>query len=389
MRRLLSVVCGVVLFETLFFSLLAPLLPRYTDSLGLSKFDAGVLVGCYAAGGLAGALPGGLVATRLGVKVTMLGGVGLLATLSAVFGFADTLWLLDLARFGQGVGAALAWTGALAWLVDEAPAHRRGELIGVTVAAAAVGSLLGPAVGALATAIGIRATFVGLAVLGAVIAGWAMRLPSPVRGTGQPVRAIFPAARRPGVASGIWLLALPSLMFGVLGVLAPLRLGELGLSGSAIGAVFLVAAAVEAGASVVFGRWADLAGRELPLRASLAASVLACLLLPIGDDRWSLALLVVLGATAFGAFFAPAMALLADEAERAGLEQALGFALLNLAWAPGNLVGAVAGGAIATATGDTAPYLILALLCALTLPALKHLLHLERALETSSSSRCT
>jgi MFS family permease len=119
---------------------------------------------------------------------------------------------------------------------------------------------------------------------------------------------------------------------------------------------------------------------------SLAASAAACLLLPLGRDRWSLALLVVLAATAFGAFFAPAMALLADEAERAGLEQALAFALLNLAWAPGHLVGSAAGGALASGTGDTPPYLILALLCAVTLPALKHLLQHERALEPAPRS---
>jgi MFS family permease len=120
-----------------------------------------------------------------------------------------------------------------------------------------------------------------------------------------------------------------------------------------------------------------------PLRASLIASALACLILPLGKNDWSLAVLVVLAATAFGAFFAPAMALLADQAERAGLEQALGFALLNTAWAPGHLAGSAGGGVLAGTAGDATPYLILALLCALTLPALKHLLQRERIRDTA------
>jgi MFS family permease len=373
-RRLLLIVSGVVLVETVFFSALAPLLPRYADDLGLSKFGAGVLVGSYAAGGFVGALPGGFLASRLGVKPTMLTGLGVMAALSGVFGFARAVWLLDLLRFGQGVGAALAWTGALAWLVTEAPRERRGELLGLAIAAAAGGALLGPAVGAAATVVGTRSTFVAAGVVGAALAVWAVRMPDPGRGEGQSLRLVLPAIRRPGLATGLWLLALPSLMLGVLGVLAPLRLGGFGLSGSVIGAVFLLAAALEVGASVVCGRWADRSGREAPLRASLAASGVACFLLPLGTTIWSQALLVIFAATAFAAFFAPAMALLADQTERAGLEQAFGFALLNAAWAPGHLIGSIAGGALAGAAGDAAPYLTLAVLCTVTLPALKRLL---------------
>ena len=45
-------------------------------------------------------------------------------------------------------------------------------------------------------------------------------------------------------------------------------------------------------------------------------------------------------------------------------------ALVNLAWAPGQTLGAVGGGALAHATRDTVPYLALAAVCALTLLAL-------------------
>jgi MFS family permease len=162
-------------------------------------------------------------------------------------------------------------------------------------------------------------------------------------------------------------------MLGVLGVLAPLRLDGFGLSGSAIGAVFLLAATLEVGASLVSGRWADRQGLKAPLRVSLAPSGVACLLLPFGMAIWSQVVLVVFAATAFAALFAPAMALLADQTERAGLEQAFGFALLNAAWAPGHLIGSVGGGALAGVVGDTAPYLGLVGLCAVTLPALKRL----------------
>ena len=42
---------------------------------------------------------------------------------------------------------------------------------------------------------------------------------------------------------------------------------------------------------------------------------------------------------------------------------------MNLAWAPGHIVGSTVGGAVADATGDAVPYLIVGALCILTLVA--------------------
>jgi MFS family permease len=61
------------------------------------------------------------------------------------------------------------------------------------------------------------------------------------------------------------------------------------------------------------------------------------------------------------------MALISDTSERAGLAHGLAFALSNLAWGGGIVVGSAAGGALAEATADAVPYGILAALCVLTL----------------------
>ena len=50
-RRLLVLVCAVVMVETLFFAALTPLLPELSREFGLSKTGVGVLSGAYAAGG--------------------------------------------------------------------------------------------------------------------------------------------------------------------------------------------------------------------------------------------------------------------------------------------------------------------------------------------------
>jgi hypothetical protein len=80
-----------------------------------------------------------------------------------------------------------------------------------------------------------------------------------------------------------------------------------------------------------------------------------------------LALLIVVIAATLGGFWAPAMAMLSDAAEACGLDQALAAALMNLAWAAGQIVGGGGGGAVAKVAGDGLPMVATAGLCAATL----------------------
>ena len=72
---------------------------------------------------------------------------------------------------------------------------------------------------------------------------------------------------------------------------------------------------------------------------------------------------------AYSAPYTPGMALASDRAEVAGLSQGLTFGLIDSAWATGNLAGPVLGGALATASGDAAAYVLAAALCLFTLVA--------------------
>ena len=82
-----------------------------------------------------------------------------------------------------------------------------------------------------------------------------------------------------------------------------------------------------------------------------------------------LALLVVCAGLAFGTFFTPGMTLLSNLAESRGLHYGYAAALINLAWAPGQTIGAAGGGALAQATSDAVPYLVLSAVCVATLVA--------------------
>jgi MFS family permease len=372
-RKLLLLVGAVVFTDTMFFAALTPLLPEYADALDLSKAEAGVLSSAYAAGALVGGLPAGLATARFGVKPTVLLGLAGMAATTLTFGLADVYWLLVGARFLQGLASALSWTAALSWLVAAAPPERRGELIGTAMASAIGGALLGPVVGGVASIVGTGWAFGSVAVLAVGLGASAVATPAFAPQPPQPLRRLLDALRDPAVVAGGWLVLLPALLFGVLGVLAPLRLDELGFGAVAIGATFLIAAGIEALINPAVGRFSDRRGRLLPLRAGLLASLIVTATIAWIGDQWLLAAFVVAAGMSFGTLWTPAMSLLADASEALGLDHAYGFALMNLAWAPGAAAGAAFGGGLAEATADWVPYLALAAACALTVAAISRL----------------
>jgi MFS family permease len=368
MRRLLILVGAIVFVDTMFFAALTPLLPHYVHDLGLSKAQAGLLSAAYPIGTFVGALPGGIATARLGVKpAALIGLAGLIAT-TIMFGFAHSEWALDLARFAQGVASAFTWAAGLTWLTLMAPADRRGELIGSALAAAIGGALFGPVVGGVASVVGTAAAFSGIAVLAAGIAIGVATTPAPGPQRRQPISALWYALGDPRLRTAMWFVVLPGILFGLLGVLGPLRLSELGLGALGIGATWFIATGLEAIASPYVGRVSDRRGRIAPILVGLVASAIALGLLPWPDRWFVLAALVLCAAVSFGLFWAPAMSLLADTSEARGLDYAYGFALMNMAWAPGQFSGAALGGALAGATGgDAVPYLCAGALCVLTL----------------------
>jgi MFS family permease len=361
--RLLALVCAIVGVDTVFFSALTPLLPHYAAAAGLSKSGAGLLIAAYPAGTLLGSLPSGALVARFGDRTVAVTGLVLMGVSTLVFGWSAAAGLLDAARLLQGIGGACTWTAALSWLATAAPPARRGELLGTALGAAVVGALFGPVVGAVANTVGTGAAFSAAAVADALLIAVAFTVPSPRPQVPQPLRAALPALRDRQVMTGSWLMALAGIAFGTLDVLTPLRLSRLGATGTVIAATFLCAALVESGLSPLAGRLSDRFGAARPLTVSLLAGAACAVVIPLlGSAGWLIAVLIV-GTPFYGTVFAPASALVASGAEDLGLNQGIAFALSNLTWAAGQSVAAAGSGALAQATSDLVPYLLLAAAC--------------------------
>jgi predicted MFS family arabinose efflux permease len=329
----------------------------------------GVLNGSFGAGIIVGALPGAYLTARIRVRRAALFGLALLAAASLAFGLADSFYALVGPRFVEGLGSALVWITAFTWIVSQAPEGRRGQLIGTLTSAAVVGALIGPAVGSAATTIGPLPVFALLAAFVAAVALWVWleNSPPPAGGFRLPTRSLS----RPGLASGFWFIALAPLLFGTLVSLAPLKLDEFGWGAGAVGAVFLVGAALEATAHPLLGRWSDSKGFRPPVFTGLAFSFLLLLSLPIAGSAPLFAALAVASAVLFNFSLTPGTALFSRTADKEGMGEEVAFGAANVAWASGYAVGASAGGALAGAAGDTAAYYALAAVCLFTLIALR------------------
>jgi MFS family permease len=366
MRRLLLLATAVVFVDTMFFAAVVPLLPGLSEEFGLSKSEAGILSGSYAAGTLIAALPGGLLAARVGPRRTVLVGLSLMSITGVGFALGENIVLLDASRFLQGVGGAFSWAGALAWLVRAAPRERRGEMIGTAMAAAIAGVLAGPALGAAADAVGRGPMFSAVSVTGLGLIALTLGVEAPTREQ-TIVGGLGRAARSTAVRYGMILILVPGLVFGAIEVLVPLELDDLGAGSGAIAAVFLVAAGFEAIVAPIAGRISDRRGRLAPSAVGLVASAVAAVVISLPDSAVLLGVVVVVAAPWIGMLWSPAMAMLSDGAESSGVDQGLAFGIVNLGWGLGHTAGAIAIPAVADASSNDVAYGLLATLAAGTL----------------------
>ncbi len=355
-RRLVVLVGSVVLLDTIFYAALAPLLPSLSQQFGLGKGGAGLLVGIYPIGTFLGALPAGWATARFGPRPAILVSLGLMAVAALVFAFGQTIEMLYAGRFLQGLAGAVSWTAGLAWLVQGTSRERRGEALGFGIGAGVVGAQLGPVLGTVAHFAGRGPAFAATALVSILIAAVALRMPEPEvdeqTTSASPLRLL----RNGRYLVALMILVIPSMAFGVIEVLAPLRLSELGSSAALIGLIFFLAGAVEAIVSPVVGKLTDRIGVLLIVRSGMFAAGILLISLYFPTTVLALALALVLCSAAIGMLWVPAGKLVSLAAEQIGVDQGWAFAFQNGTWSLAIGAGATVGGALAAVGGDLLAY---------------------------------
>jgi MFS family permease len=367
---LVSLVAMLLAFESSLYSAVTPVLPHYAHTLHASKPALGLLSAAYPAGLIPGSLIGGWIASRVGVRRTTLAGLMFFGVAVAAFGFATDLVALDALRAAQGLFCGLIWGGALTWVIAASPAERRGATIGAAIAAATFGTLIGPLLGTAAVAIGTRPVFCALGVLSFALAARTRRHPAPARtandDSARPL--LLTVLRTAGLPLGTWLITLEAMTIGATNVLLPLRLSRFGASGVAIGATFVAAAALSSVLSPIVGRMSDRRGARLLLVTGLGVSAVLVSTLALPHTAAVLAPLSVIALGGpLAAYMIPAVSMMTESAEAAGIALVLVTTLGNLAYATGETIGAPVAASLSQATSDAVPILLLAALMLATL----------------------
>ncbi len=360
MRRLLFLACAVVFVEVTFFAVLTPLLPDYRADFHLGEGGAGVLAGSFAAGTLIMAMPAGWIAARFGPRRTVIAGLVGIGIFSPIFGLADQLWLLDGSRFLQGAAGALMWCGAISWVISSAPLGRRGRMMGTVIAAAVMGELLGAPLGALAHHVGPEIVFGMVFFAAAALIGLAMTVQPAAEVDGQPISSAVKAIRRSNVPRASAVLAGPSIAFGLVVVVAPLRMDDLGATPVLIAGAFVAGSVIEAVIGPLVGRFSDRVGRTLPYLVGISVSGAAIIGIGVFGVLPVLFAAVMFASFGAGLSFTPASTLVTDAATASGLNQGYASGASNVAWGGGQMLGAVGGGFLAGVAGYLLPTLVVA-----------------------------
>lgn len=364
MTRLTLFAGGVFAVESGFFAVIPPLIPRLMRDVNLSTGEVGVLVAAYPAGVVIGAVPSISLVERLGVRTTTFAGLALLFVATIGFALGSNGVVLDSARFVQGVGGAVAWGGALAWLTGTASETRRGAVIGRAIGAALIGTVFGPILGAVAADNGRAPVFGVLAVMLVLLALAApAKAPAP-NGVQGALHAMMRLLRNRQAVTGNVALFVVGVAGGTSWSLTPLLIAHLGGAAATIGGMVAAGYLLAAVLNIWVGPLTDRVGRLGP---TITMLLVAAVLLPWLPRYASLAPLVITGVLAsatLSGLWTPTAAMVADGAEANTAGQAVAVAAMNVFWAGGGAIGPVVMASIAQRAGFTAPFVALAVLCA-------------------------
>ena len=147
MSRPLLLVALTAFLLMLGLGVLFPVLPAFTESLGLSVFEAGLLLGIYPAVGVGMSPVWGRLSERIGRRRPLVIGLVGFAASFTLFGLGSHFGELLAARALGGFFSAAAMPAIMAYTADVTPPERRSQAMGTVGAAIALGVTFGPFVG--------------------------------------------------------------------------------------------------------------------------------------------------------------------------------------------------------------------------------------------------
>ena len=307
-RLAFAALFGVTILSMLSVGATLPIMPRYVQGpIGAGDVAVGFVTGAFAITGLACRPLAGSFADSRGRRPILVAGALLMAFASALYFVPAAVPGLIVARLLLGAGEGMVYTAGAAWVVDIAPAERRGRIIGLYGLSIWGGLAFGPPIGELLLSASgydlVWAFAIAAPLFGALIASRIPQSEHPAREL-DGIRGTFFA--RESLAPGA-ALSLATLGYAALAAFVVLHLDERGIGHGA--EVFTAFAFAIVGTRVVAGGLPDRIGAARC--AAIAAGIEATGLIVIALAQSPLAAFA--GAIAMGVAFStifPSLALL-------------------------------------------------------------------------------
>jgi MFS family permease len=353
------VVSGFLYFLAL--GVVLPVIPRYVKhELGGGSIAVGVAVGIMFVGAVLLRPFAGRVGDRSGRRVLIIGGAAIVGVSIALYGLADSLPYLLVARVLTGVGEGAFFVGAATMITDLAPVERRGEAISYWSVAVYLGFAFGPALGeTILDWTNFTTTWLvsaGLAVAASVCGIFTVDVARP-RARDRVAPLFHRGAMGPGAVLFAGLIGLASF-----NAFIPLYVGDVGLGGADL--VFLLYGGLVLVIRVFGARLPDRLGGATAGTAALVTNAIGLLVIA----GWATSAGLFSGTAVFAvgsSLLYPAMLLMAlvgvnddDRASAVGtvsscfdLSQGIGALLVGAAASLTSYRGAFATGALASLVG--------------------------------------
>lgn len=150
---------AVAFFVAAGFGIVAPAIPVFARSFGVSRTAAAAVVSAFALMRLISALGVGKLVNRIGERVVLGTGIAIVAVSSALAGLAGNYGQLLVLRGVGGIGSAMFSVSASSLLLGVTSASQRGRAMGAFSGGFLVGGIAGPGLGGLITGWSLRAPF--------------------------------------------------------------------------------------------------------------------------------------------------------------------------------------------------------------------------------------
>ena len=178
--RGLSMLYGASLLVSSGHGMTIPTIPLMVEYFDVSLFWGAQLITAYAVGALLGTPPAGIIADKLGVRITLIIGPLLIVGAALAVVLAPWFWLVLLAMVFAGAGNSTFMIGREIAGVDMVNPDQRGRMMSGFMGTYSAGMALGPALGGvLADTIDFRAVFLGFMIAGVVVLVLQLSYPCP------------------------------------------------------------------------------------------------------------------------------------------------------------------------------------------------------------------